>query len=117
MVRKRATFDPLESTGLPRWYVVRSMHGSLIESREISGESDLRRVFVAAMLEWMDAGWSLGITVTRHSSNEVPGGWTDVTGSGVAQMGVDITAAPVPEPATMATLALGCVLMLYRRKK
>jgi len=60
MVRKRATFDPLEMTGLPRWYVVRSMHGSLIESRELPRESDLRRVFVAAMLEWMDAGWRLG---------------------------------------------------------
>jgi hypothetical protein len=60
MVRKRASFDPLETTGLPRWYVVRSMHGSLIESREIPRESDLRRVFVAAMLEWMDAGWRLG---------------------------------------------------------
>ena len=60
MVRKRATFDPFEPSGLPRWYVVRSMHGSLIESREIPRESDLRRVFVAAMLEWMDAGWRLG---------------------------------------------------------
>ena len=60
MVRKRATFDPLETTGSPRWYVVRSMHGALIESREIPRESDLRRVFVAAMLEWMDAGWRLG---------------------------------------------------------
>jgi hypothetical protein len=60
MVRKRASFDPLETTGLPRWYVVRSMHGSLIESREIPRESDLRRVFIAAMLEWMDAGWRLG---------------------------------------------------------
>lgn len=60
MVRKRATFDPLETTSSPRWYVVRSMHGSLIESREIPRESDLRRVFVAAMLEWMDAGWRLG---------------------------------------------------------
>ena len=60
MVRKRATFDPLETTGLPRWYVVRSMHGSLIESREIPRESDLRRVFISAMLEWMDAGWRLG---------------------------------------------------------
>jgi hypothetical protein len=60
MVRKRATFDPLETTGLPRWYVVRSMHGSLIESREIARLTDLRRVFVAAMLEWMDAGWRLG---------------------------------------------------------
>jgi hypothetical protein len=60
MVRKRATFDPWEPTGSPRWFVVRSMHGSLIESREIPPETDLRRVFVAAMLEWMDAGWRLG---------------------------------------------------------
>jgi hypothetical protein len=60
MVRRRTTFDPFEPTGAPRWYVVRSMHGTLIESREIPREADLKRVFVCAMLEWMDAGWSLG---------------------------------------------------------
>lgn len=36
------------------------MHGALIESREIPREADLKRVFVGAMLEWMDAGWNLG---------------------------------------------------------
>jgi len=60
MVRRRTTFDPFEPTGAPRWYVVRSMHGPLIESREIPPEANLKRVFVGAMLEWMDAGWSLG---------------------------------------------------------
>jgi hypothetical protein len=60
MIRRRATFNPLEPSGTPRWYVVRSMHGSLIECREIPRQSDLKRVFIAAMIEWMDAGWSLG---------------------------------------------------------
>jgi hypothetical protein len=60
MVRRRATFNPLEPGGTPRWVVVRSMHGSLLESREIPRGSDLKRVFIAAMIEWMDAGWSLG---------------------------------------------------------
>jgi hypothetical protein len=60
MVRKRTTFDPLEPTSARRWYVVRSMHGTVIESRELPRESDLKRVFVTSMIEWMDAGWHLG---------------------------------------------------------
>ena len=36
------------------------MQGTVIESRELPRESDLKRVFVTAMIEWMDAGWHLG---------------------------------------------------------
>lgn len=39
------------------WYVVRNMHGALLEARQLPPGSDLKRAFVAAMLEWMDAGW------------------------------------------------------------
>jgi hypothetical protein len=31
-----------------------------IDTRGIPGGTDLRRFFVATMLEWIDAGWQLG---------------------------------------------------------
>jgi hypothetical protein len=36
------------------------MHGALLEARPLPAGSDLKRTFVAAMLEWIDAGWQLG---------------------------------------------------------
>jgi hypothetical protein len=36
------------------------MCGTLIESRELAGGADLKRVFVTSILEWMNAGWSIG---------------------------------------------------------
>jgi hypothetical protein len=36
------------------------MHGALLEWRPIAPGSDLKRVFVAATLEYIDAGWQLG---------------------------------------------------------
>lgn len=60
MSRRRQIHDPLEPSQAPRWYVVRGMHGQVIESCELPGGTDLKRAFVAAMLAWMDRGWSLG---------------------------------------------------------
>ena len=60
MVRRRAAFNPLEPSRAPRWYVVRTMHGSIIESRQLVTSADLTRVFVTAMLAWMEGGWSIG---------------------------------------------------------
>jgi hypothetical protein len=60
MVRRRQLHDPLQPSAQPRWYVVRSMHGSVIESRLLPGGANLKRIFLAAMIEWLDAGWSLG---------------------------------------------------------
>jgi hypothetical protein len=57
---RRNIFDPLESTREPRWYVVRDMRNVVIETRLLPTASDLKRAFVAAMLEWIDAGWQLG---------------------------------------------------------
>lgn len=59
MVRRRQRHDPLEVTSEPRWYVVRSMHGSVLESRRLPAKADLKRLFLEAMLEWLDAGWTL----------------------------------------------------------
>ena len=36
------------------------MHGAVIEKRHVSGGTDLKRMFVSAMLAWIDAGWHLG---------------------------------------------------------
>jgi hypothetical protein len=56
----RHVFDPLEPTKEPRWYEVRNMHRGLLEARLLPPGTDLKRAFVAAMLEWIDAGWTLG---------------------------------------------------------
>lgn len=60
MSRRRNVLDPLEPTLAPRWYVVRSMYGTVLESRELASGTDLKREFIAAMLRWIDAGWKLG---------------------------------------------------------
>jgi hypothetical protein len=60
MTRRRSVHDPLEPTEAPRWYVVRSMHGTVLETRELPPSSDLKRAFIAAMLAWIDAGWKVG---------------------------------------------------------
>ena len=57
---RRHVFDPLEPTKERRWYTVRNMHGALIEARLLPAGSDLKRAFVLALLEHIDAGWTLG---------------------------------------------------------
>jgi hypothetical protein len=36
------------------------MHRTLIEARPIAPGADVKRIFIAAMLEFIDAGWQLG---------------------------------------------------------
>jgi hypothetical protein len=57
---RRSVFDSLEPTNEPRWYVVRNMHRAVLEVRPLSPGANLKRAFVAAMLEWIDTGWHLG---------------------------------------------------------
>jgi hypothetical protein len=57
---RRNVFDPLEPTHEPRWHVARNMHGAVLESRLLLAATDLKRVFVAPMLEHIDGGWQLG---------------------------------------------------------
>jgi hypothetical protein len=59
MVR-RNVYDPLEPTKKLRWYEVRDMHDLILESRLLAAGTDLKPVFVAAMLEYIDSGWQLG---------------------------------------------------------
>ncbi len=65
---RRSVFDPLEPTPEPRWYTVRNMHGALLEARQLPAGTDLKRAFVAAVLEWIDAGWHLGEFGSRGGS-------------------------------------------------
>src|ERR1017187_5559605 len=62
---RRSVFDPLEISKEPCWYIVRSMHNALLEARLLPPGTDLKRAFVAAMLEWIDAGWQLGELSSR----------------------------------------------------
>jgi hypothetical protein len=57
---RRNAFDPLEPTHETRWYVVRGLHGEVLEARSLAAGIDLKRALIAAMLEWIDAGWKLG---------------------------------------------------------
>jgi hypothetical protein len=35
------------------------MYGAVLEGRQLPPGADLKRAFVAAMLDWIDAGWQL----------------------------------------------------------
>jgi hypothetical protein len=48
---RRSVFDPLQPTTDPRWYVVRNMHRAVLEARALAPGVNLKRAFVAAMLE------------------------------------------------------------------
>jgi hypothetical protein len=59
MVR-RTQFDPLDNPKRePCWLVVRNMHSAILEVRPLPPETDLRRTFILAMLEWTDAGFHI----------------------------------------------------------
>jgi hypothetical protein len=60
MIRRRATYDSLQSSAQPRWLTVRAFTGALLEARRLEPGADLMRIYLAAMLELIDAGWRLG---------------------------------------------------------
>jgi len=71
-------YDPVEPTKEPRWYEVRNVHRELLEARLSPPGNDLKRVFVAAMLEWIDAGRQLGELVDQLNE------WARAGGAGEA---------------------------------
>jgi hypothetical protein len=77
---RRFVFDPLEPTTEPRWYVVRNMHQAVLEARRLDTGADLKRAFVAAILEHIDAGWQLGEFSSRSGTffctRATSGGWS-----------------------------------------
>jgi hypothetical protein len=44
MARRHSGYNPLEITRAPRWLVVRSMHGTLLEARRLSDGEHLQPV-------------------------------------------------------------------------
>ena len=60
MIRRRATYEPLQSSAQPCWLTVRAFNGALLEARRLEPGTDLIRAYLAAMLELIDAGWRLG---------------------------------------------------------
>jgi len=56
---RRGTFDPFESKDKPMWYVVRSMRGAVLEVRVLPPGTHLKRTFIQAMLDYIDAGWEI----------------------------------------------------------
>jgi hypothetical protein len=53
--KRRNLHDPLDSVSEPRWLEIRDR----IEGRPLPPSADLKRAFVLAMLEHLDAGWRL----------------------------------------------------------
>lgn len=60
MTPRRALFDPLQTLDKPSWLLIRNMTGAVLDTEEIPAGADLKRVFMATMLEWIDAGWQVG---------------------------------------------------------
>lgn len=60
MIRRRAQYDPLQTSAQPRWLTIRSFSGALLAMRRLEPGTDLVRAFLAAMLELIDSGWRLG---------------------------------------------------------
>jgi hypothetical protein len=74
---RRSVFDPLEISKEPRWYVVRSVTGAVLEARVLPPGTDLKRPFVAAMLEWMDARDAWGVQLDGRCVLLYPGRRTE----------------------------------------
>jgi hypothetical protein len=47
---------------------VRNMHQAILEARPLPTGADLKRAFVAAILEHIDAGWRLGEFSSRSGT-------------------------------------------------
>lgn len=59
------------------------MHGAVLEARQLPPGANLKRTFVIAMLEWIDAGWEIAEFTSRLSRLMHPvlgrpaSGWTE----------------------------------------
>jgi hypothetical protein len=68
MASRRSIYDPLQATREMRWYEVTDRHGRLLETRPLPPGTDIKRTFVAAMLEHIDAGWQLSEFSSRSGA-------------------------------------------------
>ena len=67
MVRRRAEYDVLQSTGESRWFVVRAVHGRVLKSRLLPPGTHLQREFVASIIAYIDDGWTIGDFSSRSA--------------------------------------------------
>ena len=51
-----------------RWLEICDQYGRVLEGRPLTPGTDLKRVFVAAMLEYIDAGWVLSEFSSRSGA-------------------------------------------------
>jgi hypothetical protein len=62
--KRRNLHDPLEPSKEPRYVEILDKHSQLLEGRTIEPGADLKRIFAATLIEFIDSGW----TVTNFSS-------------------------------------------------
>jgi hypothetical protein len=60
MARRRTEYNSLEPTGQPRWLVVRTVHGRIMNCRLLPPGAHIQREFVASILSHIDEGWVVG---------------------------------------------------------
>jgi hypothetical protein len=73
MTTKRSKYDPLATSRLSRWLVLRDMFHNVLDSTELPAGTDLRRAFAdgLASLEregWQSEGASGGMVFVRRGS-------------------------------------------------
>jgi hypothetical protein len=73
MTTKRSKYDPLATSRLSRWLVLRDMFHNVLDSTELPAGTDLRRAFAEGLtaLErdgWQSEGASGGMVFVRRGS-------------------------------------------------
>jgi hypothetical protein len=58
MTTKRSKYDPLATSRLTRWLVLRDMFHNVLDATELPPGTDLRRAFAAGLAELEGAGWT-----------------------------------------------------------
>lgn len=57
MNTKRSKYDPLATSRLPRWLVLRDMFHNVLDSTELTAGTDLRRAFADGLAALEREGW------------------------------------------------------------
>lgn len=57
MTTKRSKYDPLATSRLTRWLVLRDMFHNVLDSTELPAGTDLRAAFAAGLAALERAGW------------------------------------------------------------
>ena len=57
MTTKRSKYDPLATSRLTRWLVLRDMFHNVVDSTELTPGTDLRTAFAAGLAALERAGW------------------------------------------------------------